>query len=60
MELESFNFNRIKGLCSLKILDLGQRNEADLRKLGLTITLVTILKPYLGNGVDYEFTKLSN
>lgn len=28
--------------------DLGQRNEADLKRLGLSITLTTKLKPYLG------------
>lgn len=28
--------------------DLGQRNEADLKKLGLSIALVTKLKTYLG------------
>ena len=28
--------------------DLGQRNEADLKKLGLSTALVTKLKPYLG------------
>lgn len=28
--------------------DLGQRNEADLKKLGLSLALVNKLKPYLG------------
>ena len=28
--------------------DLGQRNEADLKRLGLSIALTTKLKPYLG------------
>ena len=28
--------------------DLGQRNEADLKKLGLSVALVNKLKPYLG------------